>query len=510
MHLEILDFVVVAIYFTSLLALGVYSSRQQASQEDYFMAGRNVHWLLAGVSVVATLLSTVSFVALPGEVIRNGIGYFGSMFAFILIIPVVNRIVIPSLMSMPVTSIYDYLEYRFGKSVRTVGAIVFVLIRLIWISLILYTAARAVSPMTGWPIPVLVVIMGLVTVFYTTLGGMKAVLWSDFAQFVILLGGAIWIPCQIALSTGSGPWTWWSTFAESSRAQTPAFSFDPTERTTLVGMILVTFMWNICTHSSDQVAAQRYLCTGSAKEARRSFWAFSIGNIGVIILLMFCGMALFHFRYLADNLPMAEFQVQIASQADNAMPEFIAKHLPAGVTGLILAALLAAAMSSVSSGINSISAVVVTDLMNAPRDVPSQPSSLKFARSLALGTGVIAMLGAVAVEYLMSAVDWNLIDLIERINHLFVAPLGAVFFAGIWFRHVGRVAVLLGFGAGVFTSAAVSFSKWLFQYDVSFMWILPCSFAVSLLVAYAAGFCFDAPSSAQLKVLYQPKSGRQE
>ena len=504
MHLESLDLVVITLYFVGLLALGVLSSREQTSYDDYYLAGRNVPWLLAGVSVVATLLSSVSFVVLPGEMIRNGIGYFSSMVAFVLIIPTVNRVVIPSLMRLPVTTIYDYLEWRFGIPARKLGATVFVVIRLIWMGLILYTAARAITPMTGWSLPPLVLAMGLVTVFYTTLGGMRAVLWSDFAQFVILVGGALLIPCYIAINTSSGPSDWWSVFAQGTRAHTPIFSFDPTERTTLVGMVMLTFLWNICTHSSDQVAAQRYLCTRTAREAKNSFWVFSLGNIAIITLLMICGLALYYFRFLNDALPMAEFQERITAEADEVMPNFIAKHLPPGVTGLILAALLAAAMSSVSSGINSISAVVATDLMNKAGRTEAEPPSLTMPRLLALASGGIAIAGALLVNAMMSVVDWNLVDLIERINHLFVAPLGAVFFAGIWFRHVGLGAVILDFVAGVATSITVSFSAAIFDYDISFMWILPSSFAMSIFVAYVIGFWLEAPSDSQLSVLYQP------
>ncbi len=508
MYLETLDVTVIALYFAGLLGLGVVASRQQSSQEDYYLAGRKAHWLLAGVSVVATLLSSVSYVMIPGEMIRNGIGYFSSLLAFVLIIPVVNYIVIPSLMRLPVTSIYEYLERRFGVQARCLGASVFVVIRLIWMGLILYTAARAIVPMTGWPLLPLVVMVGLVTVIYTTMGGIRAVLWSDFAQFVILIGGALLIPCYIAVVTSSSPGDWWHLFASGDRASTPIFSWNPTTRTTLFGMVLVTFMWNICTHSSDQVAAQRYLCTSSAAKAQRSFWIFSLGNIGIILLLMTCGLALFYFRFHSDNLPMEAFQKQITVHADDVMPRFIARNLPAGATGLILAALLAAAMSSVSSGINSISAVIVSDLMAKQDDDETQSHSLLKPRLLALASGVIAISGALCVDALMHTVDWNLVDLIERINHLFVAPLGAIFFAGIWFRHVGLAAVMLGFAAGVITSLLISFSQWLFDYDISFMWILPGSFLMSLLVAYLSGYLFTPPSQDQLAVLYRPRNAR--
>lgn len=503
MHLEWLDLVVIGAYFVGLFLLGMFF-KDQTSSDEYFLAGRRVSSLLAGISVFATLFSTMSYLALPGETIRHGIGFFSSLFVFVLIIPTVVYVIIPSLMRLPVTSVYDYLEKRFSPSVRTLGAGIFVIIRLVWMGLILYTASRAIGPMTGWPLPLLVLLMGVVTVCYTTMGGMQAVIWSDFAQFLILLGGALFIPCYIAYQTGSGPLEWWSTFSAADRGHVPLVSLDPTVRVTIVGMLIEMFVWNVCTHGADQVAAQRYLSTPNAATAKRSFVVFSIANVGVLALLMVVGIALFYFRFHASQLPLNEFQSQIAADADDVLPHFIAGHLPMGVSGLMLAALLAAAMSSLSSGINSITAVIVSDLMPASIEARVSEPSVTTSRILASAAGVTAILGALAIIELMnSQPDWNLVDLLERINHLFVAPLGAMFFAGIFFRHVGAPAVVISFLAGVVVSLLISFSEWLFDYSISFMWIMPASLVVSLLVAYSAGWFFRPPTTAQLSSLYR-------
>ena len=238
MHLETLDFLVLGAYFAGLLLLGHWFQRQ-ASSDDYFLANRtNASWL-AGISVVATLLSTVTYLALPGEMIRNGAGYFTSLLAFLFIIPTVNRLIIPMLMRLSAASIYDYLERRYSRSVRHLGAGIFVATRLTWMSLIMYIAARSLHPMTGWSVPLLVLSTGCVTIIYTTLGGMRAVVWSDFAQFVILFGGVLFIPIYIGVQTSSTPVEWLRVFGEAERSSVPLFSFDPTERTTIVGMIVM-------------------------------------------------------------------------------------------------------------------------------------------------------------------------------------------------------------------------------------------------------------------------------
>jgi SSS family solute:Na+ symporter len=291
----------------------------------------------------------------------------------------------------------------------------------------------------------------------------------------------------------------------AGRTSAPLFSFDPSQRISILGVILFVFIWNICTHSADQVAAQRYLSTPSAAAARRSVWVFSIANIALIMLLMIGGLALFYFHFHGAGLPVAEFEVQIAEDADNVLPRFIAQQLPPGLSGLLLAAMLAAAMSSLSSGINSISAVVVTDFLHRRAPAEGGPAGLSVPRLLAICSGTIAIVLSLLVHQLMQRTDWNLVDMVEKINHLFVAPLGAMFFAGIWFRRAGLAAVMLGFAAGVLTSFLVSFSQQIFEYEISFMWIMPAAFVVALTVTYLTAFVYPPPSEAQLAVWYRDR-----
>jgi SSS family solute:Na+ symporter len=507
-HLTKLDFAVLLAYVVGLFWLGLATSSRQTSAEMYFLSGRRTPWFLAGVSVLATLLSTLTFLSIPGEMIRYGLGFFSMLWAFVLIIPAVNHLIIPALMRMPVTSVYDYLEHRFSPETRTVGAAVFVVMRLVWIGMIMYTASMAVAEMTGWRISYLVLVMGIVTTFYTTAGGMQAVIWSDFAQFVLLFGGALYIPIHVALRTGTGPLGWWDVFSQAGRASVPVFSLDPTVRITMVGMILQTFLWNLCTHGADQVAAQRYLSTPSSAAARRSVWVFSILNVGVIVLLMVCGLSLFHFYYSMSRLPLPHFAREVGARADALLPEFMVTQLPSGLPGLMLAALLAAAMSSLSSGINSISTVAVTDFVQ--RFGASKPGAeyLPLARTLAALAGLLGIGLALLVDGLVRFTKWNLVELIERVNHLFVAPLGALFLAGIVLRHVGTAAALLGFSAGILASVLVSFSREIFGMErgISFMWIMPVSFAISLVTSCACGYLFPPPAPSQLAAMYRGSS----
>ncbi len=496
-----LDWGVVLLYLVGLFCLGVRFSRQQSSTEEYFLAGRRLPAWLAGISALATLLSTVSYLAIPGETIRNGIGLYVSLLAFVGIIPVVNRVMIPFLMRLKVTSIYDYLQRRFGRPTRLLGASVFVITRFVWMGLILYTASVAINGVTGWRTEWLVVVMGAVTTIYTAFGGLRAVVWSDCLQFVLLFGGAVFIPIYIALQLHAGPATWWEVFSDAERSELTFFSFDFFERITVVGIILEVFVWNICTHGSDQVAAQRYISTPSLRAARRSVWVFSIANIALILLLVVCGLALFYFYYIRSGETLAVFEVGIKEGADKILPRFIGAELPAGVSGLLISALLAAAMSSLSSGVNSVCTVFLTDFVSK-RD---QSRGLAAPIWLSLVVGVASVAASIAIIKLKASAgeDWNLTDLIHRVNHLFVAPLGALFFAGIWFRRAGQTAVLCGFACGAVTGLLISFSREFFDLErhVSFTWIMPAGFAVTLVVTFACAFLFEPPRPSQLSVL---------
>ena len=493
MHLHLLDFIILALYMLGLIAVGFFFAGRQKDNVTYFLGNRQVHWFLAGISVIATLLSTMSYLAMPGEMIRFGAGLFTELFAYILIIPIVNYLIIPWLMSLKVTSVYAYLEQRFSLSTRMVAASAFILSRIIWIGMITYSVSFAVAEMTGWSTALLIIFIGGITTLYTTMGGISAVLWTDFIQFVILFAGAVFVPVYIALATNTSPLAWWDTFSDAGRTEVPVFSLDPTVRVTVIGAILLSTIWNVCTHGADQVAAQRYMSTSSAGEARQAVWVFSIANIGLTVLLALCGLALFYYFFVQSGLPVQVFQGNIAPEADKIFPRFIASDLPAGISGLILAALLSAAMSSLSSGINSISNVVVTDFLERFKILTKYQGHLYLAKGTGVTVGLLGVCSALTVNRFMQSGEWNLIDLMERGNHLFVAPLGVLFFVGFLFRRADSRAALGGFLAGVATSVSVSFSKEIFglEYPVGFVWILPISFLVSFVATYLLNLVFS-------------------
>jgi len=482
MRLSAFDLVVIVAYFASLSAIGIYFSRRQNTRSEYYLGDRGMHWLLVGGSVLATLLSTITYLSIPGEMIRYGVTYFAGTLMVPAMVPIVSRVIIPTITRMPITSAYEYLEKRFGHPTRRLATLVFLVHTLVWSGLIFYTASIAVAQVAGWSLLPTILVMGIVTIFYTTAGGIRTVIWTDNLQLLILFGGALAIPVYIAFSLGTGPSEWWRTFSEAGRSGIVLFSWDPTVRLTLFGVLLNILAWEMCTHSSDQVAVQRYLTTPDMHTARRSLWTYAVFRVVLGLSLAFCGLALFAFYAAKSGAPAAAFQKEVAPVADRLMPRFIAEQLPSGLAGLMIAALLAAAMSSLSSAINSVAGVISTDYLRH-----HQGDSLKWDKVIVVASGLFGMTVAITVNYAMERLNWNLVEMTGRLNHIWVGPLASLFFAGVLLHRASQAAVITGFVAGSLLSLTICFSR------ISFMWVVPASVTFSFLVAFVASYVCRPP-----------------
>jgi Na+/proline symporter len=189
-------------------------------------------------------------------------------------------------MRLPVTSVYEYLEKRYGVSTRTLAAAVFVCTRIIWIGLVTYTASFAISAITGWKIPVIALVIFAIAIFFATAGGISAVIWMSVVKFAILFGGAILVPIYILVLTGAGPGQWWASFAQAGRATVPIFSFDATIRITIIGV------QQMCCSTFDLLCAHSSYVQSSA--ADQDWRAFGLPKLHITIEL---GQAYTRFRY---------------------------------------------------------------------------------------------------------------------------------------------------------------------------------------------------------------------
>jgi SSS family transporter len=473
--LQLLDYFVIALYLAGVLAAGWYFSRQQEQQDDYFVGGRKLPWMAVGLSIVATMLSTVTYLAAPGEVIQHGLALSIGWLAMPLAFLVVNFLWVPFFMRLGVTSIYEYLDDRFGLAARLTAVALFVLIlRLLWMATIVLTGSRAVAQITHesmvrlfglqlspdqWLLVVLASV-GLFATLYTMLGGIKAVVWTDVAQFVALVSGVLFTLFFVAWKTGTGPVDWWVTTTSTQLAGhelPPLASWDITTRNTILFAVLSATFWYSCTFIGDQVAVQRFLTTPSVSAAIKGNIVNFVADFLIMILLAMCGMALL--TYYLDPA----FQTVIAdgvsdprdkSVADQVFPHFITYGLPVGVSGLVVAALFAVAMSSLDSGINSVAAVLTIDVFRRLQPSTWSDQGLWLPRAITIVVGFVSTLLAWAM--LSIPEQYNIIGITMRTFNCALGPLGAMFVVGMFVRRAGQTAVVIGACLGLAMSVSVA------------------------------------------------------
>lgn len=482
--LTTLDYVAVGGYLLITLAIVIWSLRRQSSIEDFFVGGRRMPWMAVGLSLMATLMSTISYLGVPGEMIKHGVAMFVGQLSIPLSMTVVLLLWVPFFMRLRLTSAYEYLELRFNYPARLLGGGLFLLLRLGWMSLVMYTASLALAEMTRSALPAgavdplaawlngdaagneavlplwgetflfwVIGIVGLAATVYTALGGIRAVIWTDVLQFLMLFGGTWFILGYVLWTTGTGPTHWWATVTAAAPEHTSPelFSFDVTTRVTVFTAIVSMFFWTICTHGSDQVVLQRYFSTSSLSAARRSYIVSAIADISVNTLLALSGLALLSF-YLEHPAYLPQGMAPV-EQADRVMPYFFAHQLPAGLAGLILASFLCDAMQTLDSGVNSITAVTTKDVFE--RLFPGGGKLLKkltLARLLTLVVGVAVTGLALGLAYNVQHSGRNIIDLMPRSFNMFLGPLASLFFIGMFLpRCTARSAL-----PAVLTGLAVS------------------------------------------------------
>ncbi len=483
-----LDWIVVAIYGVGMLLLGAYYARRQHSTEDFFVGGRSLNSTAIGISLLATLLSTISYMATPGEMIAKGPMIGLGVVAAPITFGIVGYVLLPMIMRHRVTSAYEFLEERLGLGPRLLAASMFLVLRLTWMAVMIHVASVAVVGVLGlseeqqeWAVPVSILICGFVAVVYTAMGGLRAVVTSDVIQFFLLFGGALLTILLVTMKFGG--FGWWPTEWHSHWHQQPIFSFDPTVRVTMVGTILGGSLWWICTAGSDQTAIQRFMATGSVQAARRSFLVNLIADVVVMTLLVLVGLALLGF-YSGQAAASGDI-TDLVEEGDKLFPRFIATQMPSGIAGLVVAAMFAAVMSSLDSGLNSTASVIIVDFIRRfGKRAHTVAEDLQLSRYLTLGMGLVIVLLAMMVQ----KVSGNILEMSQKTVGLFVAPLFGIFFLAFFVHFANGFGAMLG-GWYSFT-AAFLFAFWPAVTggpNLSFQWIIPGS----LLVSIATGVLFS-------------------
>ncbi len=471
-----IDWLIIVIYAFLMLGIGFFYSKKNKNEEDYHLGGRTMNPVLVGLSLFATILSTLSYLSYPGEMVKYGPVIFTSLIAFPFVYFIVGWLLIPRFMKLKVTSAYEILEIKIGTGVRVMGTFFFLSLRLLWMATIIYaTVNTAIISIFGIQksfVPLICLIMAVITVIYTSMGGLKAVVITDTLQTIILILGALLTVFIIGIHLGSFK----AIFPTEIPAhwETITWGLDAGKRMTVGNAILMVFVWYICTAGSDQMAIQRYMATKDVRSARKTFRISVITNFVVQSLLAVVGLALLaYFTKKPYELPAGQ---TIFTYADSLFPWFIVIGLPVGITGLVTAGLISAAMSSLSSGLNSSSSVISEDIIK--RFFPSRKKMdyLKQARTISIIIGGVVTLLCLLVGY----VQGNLLEVVIKVVNLFVAPLFVLFFMALFIPFATQSATMIGGILSVATAIAIAFFE---VFGLKVLWIMPVAFIIGISAA---------------------------
>lgn len=440
-HFFALDYTVLGIYLLALVGMGFYFSRREKTTEDFFLAGRRIPWWAAGLSIFGTQLSAITFMAIPAKVYATNWIYILGNFCILAVAPLVIFFYLPFFRRLNVTTAYEYLEKRFNVGVRLFGSASFILFQLGRMGVVLFLPSIALSAVTGIDIVVCILVMGVLTTLYTVLGGIEAVVWTDVLQVFVFIGGAILSLFVVASKLDGGLTEGFAMAQSAGKFHTFTWSWDYTIAAVWV-VVIGNLLSNLVPYTTDQAVIQRYLTTRDERESRKAIWTNAVLSIPAAFLFFGVGTALYLFYRQHPGL------LNPAMQTDAIFPMFIAQQLPVGITGLVVAGLFAAAMSTLDSSINSISTAVVTDFYRRFRAEVTDHHSLVVARWL---TVILGAVGIGSALFLASADIKSLWDVFITILGLTGGALAGVFILGIFTRRANGVGTLIG----AFSGAAV-------------------------------------------------------
>ena len=485
-----LNYSICLIYIAVMFGIGLSFAKKQTSTEEYFLAGRRIPWFIVAISMFASLSSASSYMALPGLAYMENISYIALGVMYVVAAPFLILLFYPFYRKLNVTTSYEYIGRRFGQSGRFIVSALFIFMRLIWLGIVIYSPALALSVVTNINLYLAIILMGLLATAYTALGGLAAVLWTDALQFLILTIGAIWIGVSLLNNVPDG----WSGIIEvaHSSGNLDVFSWKINLfEMSVLALAISSFFGGMQDYGTDQVTVQRLLATKTFVGMVKATWANSIITLFMVTLLTFLGIGMLaYFQYFPDKLPAG-----IAG--DKLLPFYIISQLPNGISGLLVTAILAAAMSSMDSGINSVSTVIINDFIKPLRRRKSEEiKDVKLARILTVCLGTFAVAIACFVDQL-----GHILKAAAVLTSLFTGPILSLFLMGI----LMKCATLRGWLAGVILNIPIMLWIMLIK-EVHFVYFLPFSFGISFMLGSMASLLLGGPQAPKNLTLWDRSS----
>jgi SSS family solute:Na+ symporter len=439
-----LDFAVLTIYVAAVTAWGIWLGRGQSGARDYFLGGRDLPWGAVLFSVVATETSTLTFLSIPGVAYAADLGFLQLTIGYLLGRIVVAYVFLPAYYRGDLETAYALLEQRFGLGTRRFASGIFMFTRALADGVRLFATAIPLALITGWSYPLSIGVIGALTLLYTYQGGIRSVVWVDAVQLVVYMGGAV-AALGVLLAAIPGGWDGLMAAAGAAgKLEMIRLEWDLSQVYTIWAGLFGGAFLSMASHGTDQLIVQRLL---TCRDLRRSQWAL-VGS-GVMVIAQFAlflviGLGLWIF-YAAREF----------GRTDEIFATFIIEQLPPGLTGLVIAAIFAAAMSSLSSSLNSLASATTYDLY-APLRGASEAQLLRVGRLFTLLWGLVLVGGALLVR----SRDVPVVELGLAIASFTYGGLLGGFFLGILNRRAVQRDAIAAIAFGILVMSAIVFSKW--------------------------------------------------
>jgi len=487
--MHIIDYIIVLLSILAAIGTGVWFAHKQKDTSQYFAGGGKIPAWAVGISIFATLISSVTFLAYPGAAYAdNWILLVQGLMVPIVLLALIG-IIVPLFRKVIRLSTYEYFERRFGLFARLYSSFAFTLGHFSKAGTVFFLVSMALATFLNMNIYSIVLILGITIIILTLFGGMEAIVWMDVAQGFLLIGGGIICIGILMFGIEGGPA---ETFRIASEYNKISFGV----------MVLNGIFYALQKYGTDQTIVQRYLAAKNDKEAKKAAYIGVLMSVPIWALFMFIGTALFAY-YHAQGAPLLPEGIK----ADEVFPYFIAHELPVGIRGLIIAALAAAAISSLDSDLNCLSAIAVQDYYKRFKKDATDQQQLRFGKWMVVASGI----GAIGVACLY--ISWGgegVLGALFSLYAIFSAGIVGIFVLGLFSRRANKQGLYIGIAAAViYTAYAVLTSTkvdidgdgikqtlldlgdWNFSHHKYMLGVY--SHLIVLVVGYLASFCFKTP-----------------
>lgn len=475
-----LDVILVVTYLIGTTLLGAWFTRRQHNLSSYFVGDRNVSWWLVLVSIVATETSTVTFLSVPGlafDPAGGNLTFLQLSFGYVIGRALIAWLLLPQYLHGELFTAYQLLRERFDTRVQRTASGLFLLTRTIADGLRLYLTGLLLQQFTGWDMALSILVMGAVTLLYTYLGGMQAVIWTDLIQFVIYILGAVLAGCLL-LRLLPGGWDDVVRIGEQAgKFRLLDLTPEPARPYTLWAGLIGGAFFTMASHGADQMMVQRYLCSRSLGQARLALVLSGGVVLLQFLLFLLIGVGLYALR------EQGILELAPGTKNDQVFGTFIVRHLPYGIIGLVIAAVLAAAMSTLSSSLNSSANAFVSDFYRPLRPGRDESHYLRISRWMTSLWG-LAQIG-VAVLAVAVQSQRSVIDQVLSVAGFTTGMVLGLFLLGLRRQPVASGAALVGLVAGFLAVLSVWLPTTWGVTLLAWPWYAPLGTAVTVAVAWS-------------------------